>query len=236
MININKRENGPVNLKTKYLKALEGQNPKYDCAKVRELLKSDFKNKCYLCESKQNDSFPFVGGNERIEHFLPHFNGANLERKYSWSNLFLSCEYCNGVKGQIEELINCTSKNTIVTQILNFKFIHGTLKPEVEINIPFRNDNKAINTKNLLNKIYNKPNQTLQLEIANRLRNSAKENFDSFIRKLEDYIDNQENINKKNKIKEELSLDKPYLAFKVCFIKSSPKLMSLVGDLIPTGF
>ena len=57
----------------------------YKCGDVLELLKNDFKNKCYICECKES----LISRN--TEHFIPHKGDKNL--KFDWNNLFWSCSH-----------------------------------------------------------------------------------------------------------------------------------------------
>ena len=54
---------------------------------VLEALKLVFNNKCYICENSKVTSY-------NIEHFRPH-KDIDMELKFSWENLFLSCAHCN---------------------------------------------------------------------------------------------------------------------------------------------
>jgi hypothetical protein len=233
MVNVYRTQLAPATLKIRYQRSLLGQTPGYDSNIVRKRLRIDFHNKCYLCESKQSDTESFIGGNERIEHFLPHLKGTHLDRKYGWANLFLSCDYCNGAKGQEAELINCTEKTYTITEALIFNYVTGSLKPNITVSNSFLADNFAIKTQRLLNKIYNEPNSNLQIEIAGKLRVHAKQSFNNFILKLEDLNDNPKNKTKEKALEEELSEESEYLAFKISYLKSSPNLMTKFGHLIP---
>jgi len=54
----------------------------YKCAGVLKRLKDDFKNKCYICESKAPTTI-------NVEHFKSHQGDSDL--KFDWNNLFWSC-------------------------------------------------------------------------------------------------------------------------------------------------
>ena len=51
----------------------------YKCGDVFERTKTDFKNKCYICENKEPITI-------NIEHFRPHKGDKKL--KFDWNNLF----------------------------------------------------------------------------------------------------------------------------------------------------
>ena len=85
--------------------AVEAQklNGRYDCQDVIERLRSDFHNKCYICEMKDLQD-------PNVEHLLPHKNGKFPERKFDWGNLFWSCGHCNGIKNNSkydEGILDC---------------------------------------------------------------------------------------------------------------------------------
>jgi uncharacterized protein (TIGR02646 family) len=72
--------------------SLQAQNcNKYDSEDVKVVLYENQNGKCYLCEQKTRKSF-------EIEHFKAKTEGYYPELKFTWSNLFLSCPYCNGRK------------------------------------------------------------------------------------------------------------------------------------------
>lgn len=235
MVNVKRTTSPPVQLKVRLLRAQKGANPGVDTETVRKRLRVDFSNKCYLCESTQSDRHTFIGGNERIEHFLPHKGGTLLDRMYSWRNLFLACDYCNGAKGQQEDLIDCTGNNYVVTDTIEFKYEPGTLKPLINIKDQFRNDRVVENTRALLHKIYNEPNSHLQLDIAARIRLQAMNSFRNFLTSLEDLNDHPRNATKEQRVREQLGIDSEYLSFKIAYIKSSTTLMAKFGALLPPG-
>lgn len=78
-------------------------NGSYKEPDVINQLFADFHEKCYICEQGELQSI-------EVEHLLPHHNGKDLERKFDWNNLFLSCSHCNSVKNRQEyerNIIDC---------------------------------------------------------------------------------------------------------------------------------
>lgn len=74
----------------------------YEKPDVVSQLKKDFHDKCYLCEVKPSDI--------EVEHLRPHFNRKRKELVFDWSNLFLSCKHCNGIKNNRkfdDKILNC---------------------------------------------------------------------------------------------------------------------------------
>lgn len=89
MVKIDRSFPAPASLKTESKKRFGS----YAEPDVVQRLKSDFHNKCYICEMKDLQD-------PEIEHLLPHKNGKYPERKFDWNNLFWSCGHCNSVKKQ----------------------------------------------------------------------------------------------------------------------------------------
>ncbi len=91
-------------------------NGSYNKGDVKSLLYKDFYEKCYICGVK-----PLQDGGE-IEHLVAH--KGDLDKKFDWENLFLSCGHCNGIKNKkeySENVINCTkiNPNTQIKQVLS---------------------------------------------------------------------------------------------------------------------
>jgi hypothetical protein len=96
----------------------------YRSGPVYEQIKTDFHEKCYLCENNELMSI-------QIEHFEPHKN--DLSRKYDWKNLFYSCGHCNNLKGaEFWPLLNCTDPNDKIWESIEIRFIPFP-KTDVEI-------------------------------------------------------------------------------------------------------
>jgi uncharacterized protein (TIGR02646 family) len=71
-------------------------NGNYRQEEILNKLKEDFKDKCYICEYKKPTTL-------NVEHFVPH--RGNIDLKFSWDNLFLSCSHCNNIKSDIYDEI-----------------------------------------------------------------------------------------------------------------------------------
>jgi 5-methylcytosine-specific restriction endonuclease McrA len=86
----------------------EARLHKLDCGgeEVIRMLKSDFRNKCYLCEQKEITSL-------EVEHLKPHKGDKTL--LYDWNNLFFSCRHCNNTKGdRYYPILNCIDNNLVL--------------------------------------------------------------------------------------------------------------------------
>ena len=102
MVKIERTKIPPTSLAVQKQKA----SGSYKEADVVNQLFTDFHGKCYLCEQNELQSV-------QVEHLLPHRNGEDVERKFDWNNLFLSCAHCNSVKNCRKyeaNIIDCCSK------------------------------------------------------------------------------------------------------------------------------
>ncbi len=145
-------------------KGKEGDANVYRQGDVYEQVKSDFKEKCYLCEDDEATSI-------QMEHFNPH--KGDLHKKYDWNNLFYSCGHCNGLKGaKYWQLLNCTSDDDKVWQSVELKF-HDFPKTRVEV-IAHPQAGKEVeceNTCELLRKTLNGEDTTaMKKDEAKKLR------------------------------------------------------------------
>ncbi|WP_286908235.1 HNH endonuclease [Clostridium sp. UBA1652] len=180
---------------------------------VVEKIKENFNNKCYLCEIKESTSI-------NIEHFIPHRGDENL--KYKWSNLYFACSHCNGIKGHrydnildplnedIESYINCRMDAVPMAKVI----IEGTSQ-----------DEKVINTVNLLDEIFNKCSELagVRTEESRNLRNKLLKELRSFQNSLFIYYDGDELEEDREKAKKEirkhLRSKSQFTAFKRCLIR-----------------
>ena len=89
MVKVERTAEAPVSLAIEKAK----KNGSYRCQDVVDQLYADFHGKCYLCEMADLQSI-------QVEHLLPHHNGKDIDRKFDWHNLFLSCSHCNSVKNR----------------------------------------------------------------------------------------------------------------------------------------
>jgi len=221
MIYFEKTETAPASLATEK----EKSSGKYNLRDVLDLLKSDFKNKCYLCESSNITSL-------NVEHFIPHQGDVNL--KFDWQNLFYACSHCNNTKLDIHsDILNCTDPNAGVDT--NIKY---TMQPfptaEVEITA-IVNDTTVNNTVTLLKEIYNGTTQTKKIEASNIRRNILLE-IRNFQKKLDDYFDERNTFEEKESFEREIAKmlrdASPFTAFKKWIIWSIPGLNNIFGKYI----
>ena len=129
----------------------------YKCGDVLDRLQTDFCNKCYICEMSSPPSI-------NVEHFVPHEN--DVDHKFSWDNLFWSCAHCNNSKlARFKNLLNCTRKDDGVELRLRQTcnpFPHEQVRIEA-----LDDDARTIETKILLEEVYNGTTRLKTMEAAN---------------------------------------------------------------------
>ena len=197
----------------------------YRCDGVATKLQSDFKNKCYLCEQKAPTSI-------NIEHFRAHAGNRALE--FDWNNLFFACGHCNGTKLAIpafNDILNCTIAEDRVDQALRYYF-EAFPKEQIQITA-LSNDEKSLNTTQLLNTIYNGKTEIKMLEAAN-IRDQLRKEVQRFEKQLLDYSAASENPERKAKlslkIKGQLQNQSAFTAFKRWIVWDNPTLMAEFGQ------
>ncbi len=129
----------------------------YNQSDVREQLELDFHGKCYICEVK-----PIQDGGE-IEHLVAH--KKDLDKKFDWNNLFLSCGHCNSVKNKdeyAEGIIDCTIVDP------SELFLHKLLDKRVEIELQ-KEDERGRLTAKLIEECFN-GETTYKRRIASSVR------------------------------------------------------------------
>jgi len=197
----------------------------YKCGCVLERLKVDFKNKCYLCESKEPLSI-------NVEHFKPHRGDKKL--KFNWNNLFWSCVHCNNTKlAKFTNLLDCTNSDEKIEEKLTYFF-----KP-----LPFEkvsikttdSDSKTLETKQLLLAIFNGTTTLKNIESDNLRKNLGSE-IQGFQKNLCRYFDENNTQKEKKKflrrIKNHLHIASAYTSFKRQTIKDNEKLMQEFGEYL----
>lgn len=189
---------------------------------VIERLESDFKNKCYICESKSPTSI-------NVEHFIPHRGDEEL--KFEWNNLFYSCCHCNNTKEMLERntikgaMLNCTCEDDKVDERISYRV---NSFPELEVLIeevlPVDKafEERVNNTITLLKAIYDGYNTPIKKREAANLRLCLMNEiiiFQKLLIKLSSSNVDSEQI--KEQIEKELSNESAFTAFKRWIVKDS---------------
>jgi uncharacterized protein (TIGR02646 family) len=193
-------------------------NGDYKCGCVLERLKTDFKNKCYICEVK-------AVHNIEVEHFKSH--RGNKELEFDWSNLFFSCRHCNNIKGtKFDNILNCTDLNDAVENKLNYDFKPF---PREKVNITVNsNDDKTLKTQTLLLAVFNGTTTLKEMESDN-IRDSLLKEIKDFQEWLIDYFNDTNDDDEKarclTKIKQHLNRASAFTSFKRQIIKDNDALL-----------
>ena len=201
---------------------------------VKEVLINMQANKCYLCERKAPDT-------SQIEHFIPTNNGGE-ELQYVWENLFLACDHCNSIKNNVSDkkkptlsLLVCTDFSTIITDAIHF-YCEGKPREKVIItpvlDEPCQN---VLDTVFLLNSIFNYHSESLAFD-AKVLTDEVIKEMKKLVDLLHDYeFGSYTPVNKEGvlmKITQELSVESPFTAFKIWYIKRNFEGSEFM-DLLP---
>lgn len=197
---------------------------------VKAALIEMFYGKCYLCEEKNPVS-------TEVEHFLSKSKHPHLA--HDWDNLLLACHHCNTIKNYIVDgpnldLINCTHPSPIITDEIRF-LAEGSPKESLRIELVNENpSDKLANTIYLLDRIFNADTESKAFDAKN-LTDKVIAEIKKLLDALHEYYDSNTNDRKaqiRNKIKDLLSKESPFTAFKIWYIKSRPHL-SEFSELLP---
>jgi hypothetical protein len=188
---------------------------------VKEKLMEMQANKCYLCERKAPDT-------TQIEHFIPTNNGGEA-LKYSWINLFLACDHCNSIKNHVSDsqkytltILNCSDFSTIITEEIHFQ-CEGKPRERIIIKASKESPSKQISdTVFLLNQIYNYKSESLAFD-AKVLTDQVIKEMKKLLDLLHTYEFDSYSLEKKEKTKSDIknliSKESPFTAFKIWYIK-----------------
>lgn len=155
MVKVDRSYPAPESLTTESAKA----GGSYNKPDVIDRLKSDFNDKCYLCELKNLQD-------TEVEHLLPHENGKYPERKFDWDNLFWCCGHCNKVKNQKKYnngIIDCCKDDP--EEYLTFSLEQDNVLVQIiesKENLPY-----IVVTAKLLDEIYNLKNTGIREAACN---------------------------------------------------------------------
>jgi uncharacterized protein (TIGR02646 family) len=191
----------------------------YRTQEVIDRVSADFHDKCYICESVKPNGI-------NVEHFVPHHNNRDL--MFDWNNLFYSCVHCNSVKGdKYNDILNCTKLEDDVENRLNYSF-EVFPKFKVSVNAVVNDDNRAMNTSNLLNEVYT-GHTPEQRKVASYIVDRIKDEIKNFRAVLLRYLCDKRSDDAE-RIRIELSASSAFAAFKRQIIKDSPDLFAAFED------
>lgn len=196
----------------------------YKCGCVLEQLKSDFKNKCYICGSTAPTCI-------NVEHFIPHQGDQTL--KFAWPNLFLACWHCNNTKrDKYSPLLNCTEWTDAALLAEKLRYICDPF-PDREVQIETTSDDaKILNTQQLLLAVFNGTTTLKKLEAGN-LRGQLLREIEDYQGRLIDYYEAHDDHEKQHclrKIKSHLNAASAFTAFKRQIVKDNPRMFKDFGS------
>lgn len=203
----------------------EKKNGDYKCGDVLTRIRTDFRNKCYLCENKAPTSI-------NVEHFQSH--RGNKDLMFDWYNLFFSCAHCNNIKLALYDyILNCTNANDRVDE-----WIHYEMKPfpheKVKLKV-LQDDERVKNTVELLHKIYNGHTVLKTIEAGN-IRQKILEEIRYFqgwlVKYYREGLEASDRENIKREIKLCLSPYAPFTAFKKWIIRDNEVLHQDFSEFI----
>ncbi len=221
MIYVKKSEPAPLCLPIEKAK----KNGDYKCGDVLPRTRDDFRNKCYICESKAPTTI-------NVEHFKSH--QGNKDLMYDWYNLFYACGHCNNIKLHLyDHILNCTDLQDLVDE-----WIQYDIKPfpgeKVRLTV-LHDDERVRNTVELLEKVYNGHTPLKTIEAGNIRQNLLEEirDFQGFLFKYyRERLEQTYKENLKREIKYQLSPYSPFTAFKKWIIRENPVLQADFGELV----
>lgn len=187
-------------------------NASYNTKEVNAALQEMFHKKCYICENNNVTSY-------QIEHLIPH--KGNVDLKYDWNNLFLSCAHCNNTKlGKYDPILNCTKED--VDKKIRFRKEGFFGKKEEFVFDALDSREETKNTINLLQDIYYGTTPQKIMEAKN-----LRKNLRNDIAKFKEYVREYEEAEDEDKedlrclIKEELGEKSSFTAFKRWLIRDN---------------
>ena len=187
---------------------------KHDEQDVQDALMLESDKKCYLCEQYVNKTF-------QIEHNKAQTVQPHL--RYEWSNLFMSCGYCNGRKSGGYDVLDPATNNIedLITHHLDLS------RKFITFNTDHLNP-QTLSTVELLSKLFNGKNNLRDVK-CKVLYEDLQREYVSFLQFLLDYKQDDSPLNKQ-KVIDSLSITKEFLAFKYWLIKGDAVLFGEFGQ------
>lgn len=202
-------------------------NGTYNIPEVVDALKEEFHDKCYICEQKNIKSI-------NIEHFKPH-KGSNKELMFDWNNLYYACGHCNNLKlAKYDNILDPGNPEEDVEESIHYGMPILHKRAQVEITACIDNE-KAHNTVELLNYVYNGKTAIKDIEAVNIKNDLVKElvQFTSWLREYDDdELEEDEKDCLKRNIRKGLNAKSAFTAFKRQIVKDTNYLYEEFKDYI----
>lgn len=195
----------------------------YNTPEVNTALQEMFHGKCYICENKEITSY-------QIEHLNPYHKDIDL--KYDWNNLFLSCAHCNNTKlNKYEPIIDCTKENVEESIAFRKRGYFGTEEELIFDMLDLRDVTK--NTQELLQEVYygSTAQKKMEAKILRRILRKELSTFKEYVREYQEAED-VEKDDLRYLLKQQLGDASPFAAFKRWLIRdnkdSFPELLTYI--------
>ena len=204
MVSCDKSSVAPASLVTEKAK---GSNGNYRGSDVIEQLKSDFHDKCYICELKGLQD-------PQIEHLIPH--KGNIDLKFDWGNLFWSCGHCNSIKNnKIYEgkIINCCQEDT--EQHIACRYADNDVQIEA-----LDQSEVSLLTASLIYNVFNLINTGMRTNNSAVRLKALQEEMNIFFNELHRYKDNKSPANTR-RVVARLRKSTAFAAFKRSYIRNN---------------
>lgn len=204
MVSCDKSSVAPASLVTEKAK---GSNGNYRGSDVIEQLKSDFHDKCYICELKGLQD-------PQIEHLIPH--KGNIDLKFDWGNLFWSCGHCNSIKNnKIYEgkIINCCQEDP--EQHIACRYADNDVQIEA-----LDQSEVSLMTASLIYNVFNLKNTGMRTNNSAVRLKALQEEMNIFFNELHRYKDNKSPANTR-RVVAILRKSTAFAAFKRSYIRNN---------------
>lgn len=191
----------------------------YSADSVKRQLLADQDSKCYLCERELVTDY-------EVEHRQSQQGHPELTNV--WSNLFLSCSYCNGRKSNdFDGILDPANVNVelLIAQRYDAKcetFIFEPVSPE--------NASAALTAK-LLGRLFNGLRPRMLNLKEERFRAEFTQAYNLFMTRINDYLENP-TVETKSALQAELKVTAEYLGFKYWLIMDDPALRMVFAPLM----
>lgn len=210
MIKVDRRKEAPKSLAVEKMK----KQGIYNGVDVVKALIEDFDNKCYICGLKGLQEI-------EVEHRIPHH--GDIDKKFDWNNLFLSCPHCNSVKNKRKYdrgIIDCCVSDP--EERLRFY----VLGDDIEVIAVHVNDLEAQLTATLMKEVFTQKNTGIRTITCKYRYDELLKQMNLLYRTLEEKRQKPNSRIVDRKLKALLSKSSAFAEFKRCYYREH------VGELV----
>lgn len=219
MIYLKKSEEAPASLIEEKAKP----NGTYRCDDVYDALLKDFHSKCYICGTNK------LNAGIHIEHRIPH--RGNLDLKFDWNNLYLSCYHCNNLKNdKYENILDCANENDNVDNRIKHTFVVNASSSSLIVTA-LVNDERTENTVSLIQAVFDGTTIVKKIE-ADILRKDVVKELNEMLIILQNYdmaVSEEYKNSQINELKIILSRESAYTAIKRWYVKDTLNMAELAN-------